>query len=358
MLYPTRFLAPDPFLFLQHGRRCLIVVSDIELSRARHYASVNQVLSWSSYARAIEGQGLRATPARVIQRILAERGIRSVQVPGSFPLGLAVALQRERIRLSVAEGPFWPRRELKRPDEIRAVCAALRAAEAGIQAGLEALRACRVGRDGFLYRAGRRFASEDLRAAVNTATLARGALPGHTICAGGKQAVDPHQAGHGPLRAHVPIVIDVFPRAESTGYYADITRTVVRGRASERVREMHAVVSAALDLALAWARPAMGTAALHQRVCAHLERHGFTTGPRNGRMQGFFHGTGHGVGLEIHEAPSISASRPGRLRAGHVVALEPGLYYLGVGGVRIEDLAVVTRTGCRRLTRLPRVLEI
>jgi Xaa-Pro aminopeptidase len=358
VLYATRFLAPDPLLFLQQGGRRLMLVNDLELGRAQRVAYVHSVLPWSVYARDIERRGWRATPARVIHRVLAERGIRRVQVPGSFSLALARELSRRGIRISTETGQFWPQREIKRADEVRSIAAALRAAEAGIEAGITALRACRIGRDGFLRHGGRRFTAEELRAVVNTAVLARGAVPAHTICACGDQAVDPHEAGHGPLRAHVPIVIDVFPRAEATGYFADITRTLVRGRANERLQEAYAVVSQALDLALRSARPGLRGASLHEQVRAHFERHGYPTGERRGRMQGFVHGTGHGVGLEIHEAPAISAHRLGRLRTGQVIALEPGLYYLGLGGVRIEDLALVTRIGCRKLTRLPRTLEV
>jgi Xaa-Pro aminopeptidase len=359
MLYATGFLAPDPLLFLQLGRLRLIAASDLELGRARRSARVHRVLSWSAYVREIERQGRRATVARVIRRVLADHGVTRVDVPGRFPLALARDLTRGGVRLSTATGPFWPQRETKRADEVRAITGALRAAEAGIAAGICALRMCRVGGDGFLRQAGRRFTAEDLRAAVNTAVLARGAVPAHTICACGDQAVDPHEGGHGPLRAHAPIVIDVFPRAEATGYFADITRTVVRGRASERVREIYAVVSEALDVALAAVRPGRSGAAVHAQVHEHFKRRGFTTGERRGRMQGFIHGTGHGVGLEIHEAPAISSCQPSqRLRRGHVIALEPGLYYLDLGGVRIEDLAVVTKTGHQMLTRLPRLLEV
>jgi Xaa-Pro aminopeptidase len=358
MLYATGLLAPDPFLFLEIGRRRLVAVSDLELGRARAQARVQEVLSWTAQARALPPQVQPASPARVIRHILAERRLRHVTVPSAFPAGIARALTQAGVHLEIAADPFWPRREIKQPAEIRAITAALRSAEAGIAAGIAALRACRVRLDGLLWRHGRTFTAEDLRAVVNAAVLAHGALPANTICACGDQAVDPHESGHGPLKAHTPIVIDVFPRAEATGYFADITRTVVRGRASQRVRTMYSVVSAALDLVLAKARPGARAAALHECVRAHFVRAGFTTAEHQGQMQGFFHGTGHGVGLAVHESPLVSERRPGRLRAGQVVALEPGLYYRGAGGVRIEELVVITRSGCRNLARLPRLLEI
>jgi Xaa-Pro aminopeptidase len=284
--------------------------------------------------------------------------VRRALVPAAFPFGLARELAASGISLTPAPEPFWPRREIKRPDEVVAITAALRAAEAGIQAAIEALRRCRIGPDGLLRARGRRFTADDLRSVINSAVMVSGAVPSHTICAPGDQAVDPHEAGHGPLRAHTPIVIDVFPRSEQTGYFGDITRTVVRGRASERLREMYAAVEAGVRLGIRKVRHGIQGQAVHQAIADLLLGRGFTTGVMDGRLQGFFHGTGHGVGLDIHERPSISLRRPYRLRAGHVVTVEPGLYYLGLGGVRIEDLVVVTRTGCRNLTRLPKQLEI
>jgi Xaa-Pro aminopeptidase len=289
--------------------------------------------------------------------VLRSLGLRAVEVPPSFPLGLAAELRRRRVRLRVGPDPFWPERALKTPGEVRAIEAALRAAEAGLLAGIEALRACRVGRDGFLRRDGRRFRAEDLRGAVNARILAEGCVPSHTICAPGDQAVDPHQEGSGPIRANAPIVMDIFPRSERSGYYGDLTRTVVRGRASPRLREVYALVQRGVALGHSRVRDGAQGQSIHAEILALFERHGYKTGMRDGRIQGFFHGTGHGLGLQIHEAPSIGR-RPSTLKAGHVVTVEPGLYYLGLGGVRIEDVALVTKTGSRNLTRVPKVLEI
>jgi len=293
----------------------------------------------------------------VVSRVVRNLGVRSVEVPHSFPLGLGRALEGLGLRIRVVGEPFWPERELKRPDEVRAIQASLRAAEAGLEAGIAALRSCRVGRDGFLRRSGRRFTAEDLRGVINGRVMAAGCLPSHTICAPGDQAVDPHEEGHGPLRAHTPIVIDVFPRSQSSGYFGDLTRTVVRGRASERLKEVYALVGQGVRLGHRRIRDGAEGQEIHREIQALFESRGFRTGKQNGRMQGFFHGTGHGLGLEIHEAPSIS-KRPSTLRAGHVVTVEPGLYYLGLGGVRIEDVALVERNGSRNLTRVPKVLEI
>jgi Xaa-Pro aminopeptidase len=357
MLYATRFFAPDPFLFVAVRGRRLIVMSDLERDRARKQAAVDRVLSWTEVSRRLEAAGRRPTVAAVAARVLADLRLRSAVVPRSFPLGLAEDLRRLGLRLRAAPDPFWPEREVKRPWEVRAIEGSLRAAEAGFRAGIEALRACRLGRDGYLRRDGRRFTAEDLRAAINTRIMADGGVPSHTICAAGDQAVDPHEEGHGPIRAHTPVVMDIFPRSESTGYYGDLTRTVVRGRAAPRLRELHALVGEGVALGHAALKAGADGRAIHDSILQLFERKGYPTGVRGGRMQGFFHGTGHGLGLQIHEPPSIS-KRGSRLRAGHVVTVEPGLYYLGLGGVRIEDVAVVTARGSRNLTRAPDVLEI
>jgi Xaa-Pro aminopeptidase len=357
MLYPTGFFAPDPFLFVQKGRRRYLVMNDLEIDRARKQASVDRVLSWSRLAKAVTKAGGRPSAATVIARVLRDLGLRRVEVPRSFPHGLALELARLGLKLHVGPDPFWPERAQKTRGEVRAIETALRAAEAGLEAGIAALRACRIGKDGFLRRDGRRFTAEDLRAAVNTRIMADGCVPSHTICAPGDQAVDPHEEGHGPIRAHAPVVMDIFPRSEKTGYFGDLTRTVVRGRASHRLHEVYAIVHEGVRLGHSRIKDGADGEAIHREIHALFERQGYKTGVKNGRMQGFFHGTGHGLGLEIHEAPSIS-SRPSTLRAGHVVTVEPGLYYLGLGGVRIEDVALVTRTGSRNLTRVPKRLEI
>ena len=356
ILYPTGFFAPDPFLFIQKGRTRILVMSDLEMDRARAQASVERVLSWSKLAAPLEKSGRRATAAEVIALALKQLGLRRVSVPRSFPLGLAQELGRRGIRLDLGPEPFWPEREIKQPREVRAIEASLRAAEAGLLAGIEALKSCRI-RSGWLMRDARKFTAEDLRSAVNTRMMADGFVPAHTICAPGDQAVDPHEGGHGPIRANQPVVMDIFPRSEATGYFGDLTRTVVRGKASFALHELYAIVHQGVRLGHGMLRDGIDGMGVHRAIQEFFERQGYKTGVKSGRMQGFFHGTGHGLGLQIHEAPSIG-KRPCVLRAGHVVTVEPGLYYLGLGGVRIEDVALVTKTGSRCLTRVEKQLEI
>jgi len=179
----------------------------------------------------------------------------------------------------------------------------------------------------------------------------------HTIIAGGIQACDPHNEGAGPLRANEPIVMDVFPRNTTTRYFADMSRTVVKGRPTLEMKRLFDTVLAAQEEAIASVRDAADGQTIHSEVVRRFEQAGYKTGLLNGRMQGFFHGTGHGVGIDIHEMPRISKSGS-RLQTGHVVTVEPGLYYPGIGAARIEDMVLVTDDGCRNLTNFPKVLAI
>jgi len=196
-----------------------------------------------------------------------------------------------------------------------------------------------------------------MRAVIETFLISRGAVPSHTIVACGKEAADPHQIGAGYLKAHQPIIVDIFPRLVSSGYWGDMTRTFVKGKASSELRKMYRTVREGQDIGLSMICDGASGLKIHQAIQNHFAGRGFFTGTRRGRQVGFFHGTGHGVGLEVHEMPRISV-RDDILRSGHVVTVEPGLYYPDIGGVRLEDLVVVRNEGGDNLTRFRRKLEI
>jgi len=231
-------------------------------------------------------------------------------------------------------------------------------AEVGMAEAMQALRASRVGKDGRLMYHNVPLTSEKLRSVIDTAIIQANGLASHTIVAGGKQACDPHEVGYGPLRANEPIILDIFPRSQQTGYFGDITRTVVRGRASEPVRKLYDTVHQGQKVAFKKMRSGVPTRDVHAAVLQLFEAQGYKTGKVKGRMQGFFHGTGHGLGLEIHEPPRTGLTSDGVLKPGQVVTVEPGLYYPEIGGVRLEDVALVTKNSPRNLTRFEKVLEI
>ncbi|HUL50957.1 MAG TPA: M24 family metallopeptidase, partial [Candidatus Nitrosotalea sp.] len=251
MLYAVRMFVPDPFIYVQLKGKCYVVMSDLEIDRARKQARHCRVLSWSHYRQKLKRSGVKSLGfAPVIRLLLREKRLKRILVPASFPHGLARELRRLRIKVKVKEGQFFPQREFKTADEIKKISAALMMAEVGLAEGIQVLKNARIARDGRLIYHNVPLTSEKLRAIIEIAIIQAGGLAAHTIVAGGKQGCDPHEQGHGVLRAHQPIIIDVFPRSQKTGYFGDITRTVVKGRASEAIRRLYDVVARGLDLGL------------------------------------------------------------------------------------------------------------
>jgi len=359
MLYAVRMFVPDPFIYLRMNGKCHVVMNDLEIDRAREHAKHCKVVSWTRCARQLKAQGCKeVTTARVIRLLLKEKRISRVIVPANFPLGLAEELRSLKVKLTVRRRAFFADRERKNAEEVKKISAALMMAEVGLAEGMQALKSAKVGRSRKLIYRNNPLTSEKLRAIIDTAILQAGGLPANTIVAGGQQACDPHERGHGVLRAGEPIVIDVFPRSQKTGYFGDITRTVVKGRASEAVRALYDAVETGQDIAFRIMRHDIPTATVHDKIQDFFVSRGFKTGQHGGRMHGFFHGTGHGLGLEIHEGPRVGPGSKEKLRCGHVVTVEPGLYYPGLGGVRLEDVAHVTSNGPRNLTKFEKVLEV
>ena len=358
MLYATGLFVPDPFIYLHFDRRPLLVMSDLEIDRARAGAPHCRVASLSEIQRKLRRDGVKQPRyAHIIRHILREKKIRRAVVPENFPLGLARELKKLGIKIKPRPN-FFPRREFKNADEVKKISAALVMAEVGMAEGMQALRMSKIGKRRELIYRGAPLTSEKLRAIIDCAILQASGLAANTIVAGGKQACDPHERGFGPLRANEPIIIDIFPRSQKTGYFGDITRTVVRGHADDGVRRLYDTVLHGQKIAFDKMRAKVKTSEVHKAVQDFFVKQGYKTGRRDGHMEGFFHGTGHGLGLEIHEAPRVGATSMGELKAGQVVTVEPGLYYPEIGGIRLEDVALVTGNGAKNLTRFEKVLEI
>ena len=198
---------------------------------------------------------------------------------------------------------------------------------------------------------GKTLTSERLRSIIDQACLEKGATAIHTIVAGGRQACDPHEGGHGALRPHELIIIDVFPRVQKTGYHGDMTRTFLKGKASPAQRALVKAVRNAQAAAMAQVKAGIKGDAVHAAAKKVFDKAGFVTERRKGGFVGFIHSTGHGLGLEVHEAPRVSKGAP-KLKAGQVITVEPGLYYPEIGGCRIEDVVRVTKDGCEKLSSL------
>ncbi len=347
LLYATGFMAPDPIVFIQQGRRKRMVVSPLEWGRACGLAKGRGIEVLTPQHLGLEGAACREVGAW-IQAVLKAAGWSELAVPEDFPHGLACRLQKAGLRVEVlARAPF-PQRRVKRPDEIACIRESQQAAVIAMRAACAMIAQSREDRAGILYQGRTVLTSEAVRRCIAEALLKQDCHCGETIVACGLQAADPHARGHGALKAHVPIVIDIFPRHQEHGYWGDITRTVVKGDPPNKVKRMFAAVKAAQTAALQEIRAGVACARVHRAAVAVFDRYGFETRRTETGFTGFIHSTGHGVGLAIHEAPSLGGTA-GRLRAGDVITVEPGLYYPDTGGVRIEDTVVVTHEGWNSL---------
>jgi len=356
MLYATRFFAPDPFIFLQRNGKRTVVLSDLEIGRGRRQAKADEFVSFNQLEREVQGKSKKAPPyEKVLSHFLRKRGVRSTIVPANFPLGYAQELTANKIRLRATNGLFWPGREAKSDKEIEMIGRALRITEIGLKRAVEVLARSTITRGKKLRWSGKTLTSEMLRAEIDSTILRAGGTPTGTIVAGGDQACDPHERGFGPLYANSLIILDVFPRDAKTGYFGDMTRTVLRGGASEAQRKLWETVRAGQALALKKIKAGVDGMTIHKAIQNLFRERGFPTEVRNGKNVGFFHGTGHGLGLEIHEYPRLQKVT---LKDRQVLTVEPGLYYPGLGGARQEDVVVVTKTGCKILSRFPKRLEI
>lgn len=357
LYYATSFLAPDPFIFMEIRGRKLIAMSELEIDRARKEADVDEVIPTSKIVAKLRKRGVsRITTAEIAAFLLKERSATKLLVPGNFPIEHADQLRAKGFQIRAKHDPFYDKRMIKTKKEIEAMTQSIRHTERAIAKAVEVLRKSKI-KGRYIYYQGKKLTSEMIKQVLNVSLMESGCIAVHTIVSSGKQCVDPHDQGSGPLLAHESIIMDVFPRSSGSRYFADITRTFVKGKASEKLKKMYRAVQAAQNIAFKRIRNGVDGSKIHEAIMRYFESLGFKTGEMGGRMQGFFHGTGHGLGLDIHEPPRISLGRD-ILRTGEVVTVEPGLYYLDAGGVRIEDDVVVTKTGCKNLVKFQKFLEI
>ncbi|WP_018294905.1 M24 family metallopeptidase [Mariprofundus ferrooxydans] len=358
MLYASGMFVPDPFIAIALDGEWHGLFSPLEVDRAAkvsRFAGVHLDTPWRNAAEIREWPGLAGCAAA----FLASHNTRSISVPASFPLRYADQLRSWGFEVTASAGAFFPERAVKTATEIKYLAQAERLTRQSMQRGEQYLGRCSIGNDNILRdpETGKKVTSDDVRRAIETFLIGKGAMPAHTIVACGRQSSDPHNTGSGYIRAHELIIIDIFPRVLTTGYWGDMTRTYVKGKATPAQKKMYNTVREGQDIGLSMMAAGVDSVQIHTAITAHFDTQGFKTGMVRGKQGGFFHGTGHGVGLEIHEGPRVS-TRGEILKAGHVVTCEPGLYYAHIGGVRLEDMVVIRDGGCDNLTRYKRRLEI
>jgi len=358
MLYVSGMFVPDAFIAIALNGQWHGLFSPLEVDRARKNSKFSQVHLDAPYRLSAETNN-RSGLAAVAAAFLDEHAVTTLEVPPHFPFAYAEQLKTWGFEVKASDGAFFPERAIKSETEIRHLAHAEKLTRQSMQQAEHYLAACSIGSDGILRDglSGKKVKAADLRRAIETFLIGNGAMPAHTIVACGREGADPHNIGAGFIRAHQPIIIDIFPRVLATGYWGDMTRTYVKGRATPEVKKIYNTVREGQDIGLSMVKDGADGTLIHRAITDHFDQQGFPTKMVRGKQSGFFHGTGHGVGLQIHEAPGISP-RPGILKTGQVVTVEPGLYYPGLGGVRIEDMVVVRDNGCDNLTKHKRQLEI
>jgi len=339
----------DPFLYLERNGSRHVVIGSLELPRARELPGleVHSLEEFGNDELVRSGRSRREIRDELHARVCEALGVRRATVPGGFPLEVADALRGRGVELVADPELFERRRRVKNDDELAGIRRAQKAAEAGMDAARELLRSGPV-------------TVERVKSAIEDRFSAHDCTADEFIVSHGWQSAIGHHAGDGEIAAGEPIVIDLWPRDRASGCHADMTRTYVIGEPDDEVREWHRLCKEALDRALREIRAGVTGRSVYDGTCEIFEREGYTTQrtKEEGKPleEGFFHSLGHGVGLEVHEAPSLGLLGE-ELVAGDVVSVEPGLYRPGYGGCRLEDLVLVTEDGCENLTDFPYDLQ-
>jgi Xaa-Pro aminopeptidase len=352
---------PDAFLYVEAGDRRAVVVHALEIPRLRAETELEIVAHEQLGKDELADKGLTywEIEQELVLRGCRELGIERAAVPSSFPLGLADFLRGSGIELTVDRDLFDRRRRAKNDTELAGIRRAQKACEAALDEARSLLRRAKQNGGG-LEVGGEPLTSERLKRVIENVFSDHEVEAGDLIVSHGPQTAVGHDMGSGQIRPDEPVVFDLFPKDKQTGCYADMTRTYVVGEPSDEVREWHRLVKEALERSTAAVKPGANGRELYELACEIFQGAGYKTQlskePGEVLEDGFFHSLGHGVGLEVHEDPSLG--RTGQdLIPGDVITVEPGLYRPGYGGLRLEDLVLVTDDGHEVLTDYPYELE-
>lgn len=346
----------DPVAFIEHEGKRIVVGSVLEESILTAREDVVDEFWPNTALGARELVEDRTIPehligVEVVRRALQRTGAASVTVPPSFPIAAGDYLRSAGVEVVVDADAWKRRRRRKNPFELEGIERAQRAAETAMLTAVRMLREAEPTADGHLRFEGEILTAELMREAMSAELVALGAESEEIMIHSGDACLRGHDPGRGPIMPNASCIIDCFPRDRRSGAYTDMTRTFVPGEPSREIERLHEHCRRALDIALEAVVPGADDA--YAKVAGYLEAQGWPTQRtyrgEEPQREGFFHSLGHGVGLDVHEAPSVGR-RADAFAVGDVVALEPGLYFAGVGGVRLEDTVLVTDSGARHLT--------
>lgn len=358
MLYFSSFSAHDPYLAFSIGKKKYGVSHSSEFARMVSESSFDEVLLLSDVAKGASRRfklpkGQAPNSSQLVRHLAKVYKIREFLVGARFPAGLGFELRDAGLKISVApHAELLPQRTIKTPAEIELLRKANLGSAAGFRIVAKTLAESTV-RRGKLIHQGKVLTAERLRELISQASLAVGAYAAHTITAAGDQACDCHNAGYGPIPANQLIVVDIFPRRSDDGYWGDMTRTFLKGQANDAQKRLVRTVKKSHELSLQMTKPGVRSGKVHEAVEAFFDKEGYESVKNHAQPKGFHHALGHGVGLEIHESPIIRHGSQWKFKKGMVMTVEPGLYYRGLGGVRIEDVIHLIPGGNELLSKAP-----
>lgn len=354
--YLSGYDAADPFISLYADESIYLLFWGTDYFTAREESHADRVYRPADYG--YQGYGSLEEQRRVLGQFVRDHDVRSVVVPERFPLGSAAALENSSIDVSRdTEGLVADLRTRKLAHEIDAIRGSIRAAESGFQR-VETLLAEAEAVDGQLELGGELLTADRLRRELKWTMLENGFDLPVSVVAVGPETAEPHGQSHGPIGVDEPVLIDLGPVDQDTGYYADLTRTFVRGEPPEKLAERYALVRDALAEAVDCIGPGVTGHVVNDVLCSYFEDRGISTLRSDSDIErGVLHYMGHGIGLDVHEGP-LCAPDGGELEPGNVLALEPAIYEPGLGGIRLEDDILVTEDGCRNLTTYPKELVV
>jgi Xaa-Pro aminopeptidase len=353
---------PDPILYAEANGAKHVFTHAMEAPRLRALGLFEVHVSEEFGSDELMESGLkpREIRAQLAAREVASIGLKRAIVPEEFPVWLADRLRAEGVEIEPDQDFFDDRRRSKTDAQLAGMRRAQKAAQAAMDTCRDLLRRSEI-EGGELILDGGPLTVERVKAAMNVTFAQHDATPDEYIVAPGAQGAVGHDMGSGPIPPHTPLVVDIFPRDNPSAVFTDMTRTFVVGEVADDVREWHRLVKEALDRALSEIRAGQEGRAIFDGTCEIFEAAGELTQrtkkPGEPLADGFFHGLGHGVGLQVHEAPGMGRISDKKLVAGDVVTVEPGLYRQGYGGVRLADIVLITENGVENLTSYPYDLE-
>jgi Xaa-Pro aminopeptidase len=349
MRYLTHFTSSDPYVFFKKpGEAGVIIVSQMELGRASREATASVITRTQAGLPDILRK--EKDPHRATAKMIAGLTGKKILVPPNFPIALANALS-EYCTVLVDSGSVQSMRAKKSKAEILLMKDVQNVTEKAMGRAISLIKSASI-KKGILYLNKKPLTAEFVKFSMHSLLLQYGCNAVDTIVSCGDDTSIPHLTGSGPLKSDEPIVIDLFPVKEVSGYYADMTRTVVRGKPSKEILEMYDTLRDAKQTGISYVKRGASGADIHLTVVDFFKDRGYESNTR-----GFVHNLGHGVGLQVHELPTVGPAGKD-LESGNVITIEPGLYYPGIGGVRLEDIGVVTAKGFENFTLFPEELVL